>query len=104
MYRTVTLFFITFFIATTSYASDWAEAEKLQRLVKHLEASKSLIDNARLNRNTDKRLQFDYESLEKNINEIQLGINVYLSKPIEPRSFEELKNSFSDYKPEIKGE
>lgn len=88
---------LSLFISTQSIASDWAEADKLQRLVKHLEASKALIDAAQANANPNKRLQFDYEALSKNVTDMQKGIKQYLNKPLEPRSYEELKNTFSNY-------
>jgi RAQPRD family integrative conjugative element protein len=90
-------FLFTLALTGQSAASDWAEAEKLQRLVQHLEASKALLAQAKANTNPNKRLQFDYEALEMNITEIKQGIELYLSKPLEPRSYDELKNSFSTY-------
>lgn len=85
-------------VCFNSLASDWAEAETLARLIEHIEASKALLNTAKESSNAKKRLQFDYEMLEKNLNEIKEGITIYLEHPIEPRSFEEISNSFSDYK------
>jgi len=85
-------------LPSVAYASDWAEAEALTRLVKQIEASKALLKQAERNSNPNKRLQFDYEELNKNLQEIQTGINLYLNKPLEPRTFEEIRNSFSNYK------
>lgn len=85
-------------LPSVAYASDWAEAEALTRLVKQIEASKALLKQAKRNSNPNKRLQFDYEELNKNLQEIQTGINFYLNKPLEPRTFEEIRNSFSNYK------
>ena len=84
-------------LPSAAYTSEWAEAQALTRLVKQLEASKALLDQAKSNRNPNKRLQFDYEELSKNIKEMQIGINSFLNKPLEPRTFKEIRNSFSNY-------
>lgn len=79
-------------------ASNWSEADSLARLVAHLEAGKKLLAQAKSARDTDKRLQFDFEQFESDIFKLQQGIKVYLNKPQEPRKFKELNSSFTSYK------
>ncbi len=80
------------------FASEMDEADALNRLIQQLEASKSLIDEAKSNHNPDKRLQFDYEALEANITELQRSILMYLQTPQEPKDFEAIVNEYSSYK------
>ncbi len=91
------IFLFTLLLSSQCIANERAEAEKLQQLIKHLEASKAIIHAARSNANPNKRLQFDFETLTQNINDMQQGIAVYLQKPLEPRAFDELPVTFSDY-------
>jgi RAQPRD family integrative conjugative element protein len=88
---------VSLFLSTNIYAQNWGEAQSLSRLVEHLEASKRLLAQAKAARNDQNRLQFDYESLENNISEMQIGINIYLEKPLEPRDFDIISNLFSKY-------
>ena len=88
---------VSLFISGSVYAQNWGEAQSLSRLIEHLEASKNLLAQAKASSNDKNRLQFDYEALEKNITEMQKGIEGYLEKPLEPRKFDNISNSFSNY-------
>jgi len=94
MTTTATLFC---FYSFSSFASEWSEAEELSRLVKHLESAEEIITKAEFERNTYKRVQFDYPALRLSIKQIKQGIKSHLNKPLEPRSYKAIKNSFSTY-------
>lgn len=76
-------------------ATNWAEGEELSRLIKHLNAAESIITKAKFESDKSKRVQFDYAQLTKDIDLIKKGIKGHLNKPMEPRSFEAIKNNFS---------
>lgn len=78
-------------------ATNWAEGEELARLIKHLDVAESIITKAKFESDKSKRVQFDYAELTKNIGLIKKGIQGHLKKPMEPRSFEAIKNNFSKF-------
>lgn len=87
--------FLLSLLSSSVSATSWAEGEELARLIKHLEAAQSIITKAKFESDKSKRVQFDYAQLTKDIGLIKKGIQSHLHKPLEPRSFEAIKNNFS---------
>lgn len=78
-------------------ATNWAEGEELSRLIKHLDVAKNIIAKAKFESDKENRVQFDYAELNKDIELIKKGIKTHMDKPMQPRTFEAIKNNFSKY-------
>lgn len=83
--------------STNVLASDWQENRELARLLEHIDAAEEIVSKAEFHKDPKKRLEFDYQALRKYLSQLKLGIKTHLNKPLEPRTFESISNSFSTY-------
>ncbi|MCY9874544.1 RAQPRD family integrative conjugative element protein [Vibrio barjaei] len=77
------LILFSLFVSATSSAGVWEEREILKRYVTQLDALNStLLEDAELAADKGARIQFDYDSLGADANNISLKIKHYLESPM----------------------
>jgi len=78
-----------------SSADTDAERTALAKIIHELDAIKPLIEEARVQANPDRRIRFQYDWLELDIQRIQSGIREHLLAPqTYPRHFPPLKGDY----------
>ena len=82
-------------ITPALYADAAAEREALARILYELQAIEPLINKAQAQTDKDARIQFRYNWLRQDLNQIKDGIQSHIDAPrAEPRTFPPLRGDY----------
>jgi len=70
--------------ASTAHADVWAEREALAKIGSELSALERLVNDASNLAAQDERVQFNYDTLMRDLEAIRTGIAHHLAQPINP--------------------
>lgn len=83
---------ILFGLSCMSVSADvWQERELLKRYSTQLKNLDTLLMQAKIASDTDRRVEFDYTAMHRDVNSIRDKINHYLNTPLEPYSSDSTK-------------
>ena len=90
--------YVLLFLALNSlptFASSATEAETLARIDHELTALDALVQKAKLQADTEQRIQFDYQALEADLELVKQGIRRHVLSPrSQPRTYPALKGDY----------
>ncbi len=90
---TALLLFITH--SATTLASTSTEAETLAKIDHEITALGALVKTAKAQSDRTKRIQFDYQALEADLELVKQGIRRHVLSPrVQPRSYPALKGDY----------
>lgn len=78
-----TALFASLGISTTAHADVWSERKALVQLKEEVAALQILARHAESKADSDKRVQFQYQILLKDLKAIEDGLTAHLGKPFE---------------------
>ncbi len=84
-------------LATAAPANGWQEREQLELIRKQLQAVHAAVAQAEVVADPSRRLRFDYDALKADLTEIEVGIEHYLTTPMEPAEINDLSTNYGEY-------
>lgn len=84
--------------ASSGPVNGWQEREQLELIRKQLRALHTAVAQAEVTADKSRRLRFEYDALKADLDEIDAGIEQYLTTPMEPAEIGDLNASYGEYK------